>query len=433
VDPEVLSRARVLFFQSPSTDTDRLFELRTSDPVLFAEIHPYVDGSKLSASHPARAARYFALLMAARGAEARVGWKDAAEGRRPSLADLQRISDALPGRLWREMGDTWSRLDPGDLHTAHIGYDEGHRSLIAIVVDALGRDLALVLEGGELGWDELVASLPNPLRTIDRWLLVAVASSVEAQPLADRAWLWIDEQRTPRAHWSDEQDRSTLRRELSIEGLGRPATQVLARAVARHLSVHASSELRVPIEAWCAELGEDPYESGMTASFQPVSSGFDAEELARWSPDEWVRQLRAAPTRGGGRPPLEGAEDSAMPLLWSASLSSRTAAGTGDKVPQPVDPSLASAPREQLDLPRSALTATSDGDSLHAATSLEADARESLERLVISQCHWSASGGISITGAPPAGSVSLERLRRDQTWQDPLSPKAASCCARTAR
>ncbi len=93
-----------------------------------------------------------------------------------------------------------------------------------------------------------------------------------------------------------------------------------------------------------------------------------------------ARGLFAEP--GEGPPPPEGAEDSAMPMLWSASLLSRTAAGTGDKVPRLVDPSLASAPREQLDLPRGALTATSDGYSLHAATRIETDERESLERLL---------------------------------------------------
>jgi len=111
-------------------------------------------------------------------------------------------------------------------------------------------------------------------------------------------------------------------------------------------------------------------------------------EVARVQADARQRIGRILRARGlfsepGEEPPTpEGAEGSAMPLLWSALLLSRTAAGTGDKVPRLVDPSLASAPREPLDLPRGALTATSDGYSLHAATRIEADERESLERLL---------------------------------------------------
>lgn len=287
VDPDVLRRARVLFFQSPTADTDRLFELRTSDPVLFAELHPYVDWPALVASHPARAARCFALLISSHASEAWLGWKDAAEGRRPKLADLKQISEALPGRLWREMRETWRRLEPGDLHTVQVGYDESGRPLISVVIEALGRDLALLLERGEIGWDELVESLPHPLRTLDRWLLVAVASAVEAQPLADRAWHWMDAQR--------------VRHELTIDGLGRFTTKTLARVVAKHLSVRASPEFRGPIEAWREALGEDPNESAMTVEMAPLNSGYEPEELAGWSSEEWVHELRAATPRSGGR------------------------------------------------------------------------------------------------------------------------------------
>jgi len=153
----------------------------------------------------------------------------------------------------------------------------------------------------------------------------------------------------------------------------------------------------------------------MDGAREQVGEALVVFEVARVQVDARSRIERVLRARGlfsepgEEPPPLEGAEDSAMPLLWSASLLSRTAAGTGDKVPRLVDPSLASAPREQLDLPRGALSATSDGYSLHAATRLKADARESLERLVISQCLWSASGEISISGAPPAGSVDMAR------------------------
>jgi len=140
----------------------------------------------------------------------------------------------------------------------------------------------------------------------------------------------------------------------------------------------------------------------------PLVTGRTAAILKRI---ERVLRARGFFSEPGEEPPP--LEDSAMPMLWSASLLSRTAAGTGDKVPRLVDPSLASAPREQVDLPRGALIATSEGYSLHAATSLGAAARESLERLVISQCHWSASGAARW---------------RDRPWH-----RVASCCARTAR
>jgi hypothetical protein len=52
------------------------------------------------------------------------------------------------------------------------------------------------------------------------------------------------------------------------------------------------------------------------------------------------------------------------------------------KVPRLVEPGIASAKREALELPRGALVLSSDGYSLHAATRIEADDRGALERLI---------------------------------------------------
>jgi hypothetical protein len=100
---------------------------------------------------------------------------------------------------------------------------------------------------------------------------------------------------------------------------------------------------------------------------------------------ERVLYARGLLVRDGADPePLEGYEDSALPELWSASLLSQTVAGDTalQKVPRLIDLGSASAKREALELPRGALVATSNGYSLHAATRIEADDRDALERLI---------------------------------------------------
>lgn len=74
-----------------------------------------------------------------------------------------------------------------------------------------------------------------------------------------------------------------------------------------------------------------------------------------------------------------------MPHLWSASLLSQTVTGANieQKVPRLVDPLSGSASRDPLDLPRGALVASSSGYSLHAATRIEANDRDALERLLL--------------------------------------------------
>ncbi len=95
---------------------------------------------------------------------------------------------------------------------------------------------------------------------------------------------------------------------------------------------------------------------------------------------------RSLLAREGADPePLDGYEDAAPTGLWSASLLSQTVVVDNfnsftKKVPRLVDPGGACAKREPLDLPRGALIANSGGDSLHAATRIEADDRAALER-----------------------------------------------------
>jgi hypothetical protein len=95
-----------------------------------------------------------------------------------------------------------------------------------------------------------------------------------------------------------------------------------------------------------------------------------------------ARGLFAA--EGADPEPLEGHEGSPMPHLWSASLLSQTVTGTGagQKVPRLIDPGLTSTRRDAPDLPRGALIASSDGYSLHAATRIDAEARDALQRLL---------------------------------------------------
>jgi hypothetical protein len=95
-----------------------------------------------------------------------------------------------------------------------------------------------------------------------------------------------------------------------------------------------------------------------------------------------ARGLFAA--EGADPEPLEGYEGSPIPHLWSASLLSQTVTGTGagQKVPRLIDLELSSTRRDAPDLPRGALIASSDGYSLHAATRIDAEARDALERLL---------------------------------------------------
>jgi hypothetical protein len=59
-----------------------------------------------------------------------------------------------------------------------------------------------------------------------------------------------------------------------------------------------------------------------------------------------------------------------------------TGTDADQKVSRLNDPELLSTRREALDLPRGALVASSAGYSLHAATHIDAEARDALERLL---------------------------------------------------
>ena len=130
---------------------------------------------------------------------------------------------------------------------------------------------------------------------------------------------------------------------------------------------------------------------GAIPTFHPAPPLTDLD-VARVQADAQARierVLRACGllARDGADPePLEGYEDSALPGLWSASLLSQAVAVSGcselQKVPRLVDPGVASAKCEALELPRGALVASSSGYSLHAATRVDADDRDALERLI---------------------------------------------------
>lgn len=87
---------------------------------------------------------------------------------------------------------------------------------------------------------------------------------------------------------------------------------------------------------------------------------------------------------GADPEPLEEHGGSDLPHLSSASLLSQTVTGANveQKVPRLFDPRSSCASRDPLDLPRGALVASSEGYSLHAATRIEADDRDALERLL---------------------------------------------------
>ncbi|MCA9632821.1 MAG: transposase, partial [Myxococcales bacterium] len=128
---------------------------------------------------------------------------------------------------------------------------------------------------------------------------------------------------------------------------------------------------------------------GAVPTFHPAPPLTDLD-VARVQADAQARIERVLRARGllardGADPELlEGYEDSALPGLWSASLLSQTVAGDNStkKVPRLVEREGASAKREALELPRGALVASANGYSLHAATRIEADDRDALERLI---------------------------------------------------
>ncbi len=128
---------------------------------------------------------------------------------------------------------------------------------------------------------------------------------------------------------------------------------------------------------------------GAVPTFRPAPPLTDLD-VARVQADAKARIERVLCARsllardGMDLEPLDGYEGSALPELWSASLCSQTVAGEHctKKVTRLVEPQGTSAKREALELPRSALVASSNGDSLHAATRIEADDRDALERLI---------------------------------------------------
>ncbi len=128
---------------------------------------------------------------------------------------------------------------------------------------------------------------------------------------------------------------------------------------------------------------------GAVPTFRPATPMSDLD-VARVQADACARIERVLRVRGMLAPdctdaePLEGYDGSALPELWSASLLSQTVAGDSvrQKVPRLVEAEGASAKREALELPRHALVASSNGDSLHAATRIEAHDRDALERLI---------------------------------------------------
>ena len=97
-----------------------------------------------------------------------------------------------------------------------------------------------------------------------------------------------------------------------------------------------------------------------------------------------LRARGLLPEPGDEPAQVKGADESLLPFLQAASAQSRVASGPdmGRSIPRLVDRFTLSSDRDQLELPRGALVASSDGYSLHAATCIEAGRRADLEHLL---------------------------------------------------
>lgn len=186
--PGTIARAERIFWHDPSTDSEELFRLRL-DYLASAEVRdiPY-EWPELMAQHPLRAARLAALLLAKTQTRQ---WEE------PDWLYGFPSVDLIPAPMLEEGSAVFDEFLPA-WSTIELDGAWQWRRAQARIVALLGRCLASAISRGDLRWQDVVARLPDPPRTVDNVLLLYVGSYLnldEAPPEASAAaaeWIQSD-------------------------------------------------------------------------------------------------------------------------------------------------------------------------------------------------------------------------------------------------
>ena len=241
-DPDTLERAHWIFFQDPSHDTDRLFELRQRATARAKDRH--FDWKRLFASHPERAAVLLALEVRKLTAETLTGLPDFRGSEVPTPEVLTSGALSAADRLWREMRDWWTTLQVESITSISTKSDDMPPAPLVDCVAILGRCLGHLVNEGKVHWDGLLGDLPDPLRTIDGWLLLEVGAHLDGRNLSaiEAASNWLTQN-----DWVVD---------LHVGWDGRPSEYRLVRPFVRAVVPHLSNGGFANLERWLLEYQE---------------------------------------------------------------------------------------------------------------------------------------------------------------------------------
>ncbi len=291
-DPDVLTRARMVFWHDPSEDCDEQFELRVGSPWVGPDGFP-VDWSKFMAQSPLRSVRLLveslkrtpqdAITNDNMGGDWMHEWPSGDE-----------IPDAVLGlglehlvglRSW------WAELDVSDERVDELIRHGSGACILVRVADLLARALARSLAIGEIDWDRLLAWMPRspqpprPLRRLDAWLFLQVGALLPegtSSRTADAAAGWFE--------------REEVVAEFLRDARWSAATARVAKKFLDGVASNASTEVASRLRAREGELSE------MRAPTARIRFGFgrpepavSLEDAGEWTPKEWIDKLMEAP------------------------------------------------------------------------------------------------------------------------------------------
>jgi hypothetical protein len=345
-DGSVLDRAKHAFWQDPRDDSDAFFELRLRLPRRTGVPHDHLQWPELMRENPLRAARLLHHVLMSKSPDeveqdlVRSFGDRAYEA--PRWEDVPAPMLHVAGEVWEQLRGWWVGIEIDSVDDLHDG-DRSMRSPLIDVVELLARCLARQLDDEETDWDTIIAQLPEPLRPIDGWLLLRAGKHLteRSRAAADAAAAWLaqeDRFATLQIGWRDRDTDLRLAREF-------------AEALGHSMSERAFSDFETWVldyrDEWTAEderrrfewfneghpkpsrhgllayrvLGVLPWErlsprgrarlAEVRQKFDPVKDTFLApvdgggggtiaqrvpsDVQARWSAEEWIRQLRSAP------------------------------------------------------------------------------------------------------------------------------------------
>ncbi|MFG0320079.1 MAG: hypothetical protein ACF8XB_22595, partial [Planctomycetota bacterium JB042] len=281
-DPDLLDRARLVFWHDPAEDCDAQFEMRLQSPFVGPDSYP-IDWSEFMARMPLRAVRLLAaslkrtsrseLTTPRHEKDWMYQWPDR-DSLPEELLDLGAELLATT-RVW------WAGLNVSDVEAEGMARYASEDVTLVRVVDLLARAAARSISVGELDWAQLAKWAPSPPRMLDAWLFLRIGAALEAgtpEATADGAAAWFA--------------RDPVVTEFLRNAAWAPRTSRVAREFLLGVARRASPEVVEGLRARANELPDVP--ESEARSLPAVEPAVSVEEASNWTPDEWIAAFRRA-------------------------------------------------------------------------------------------------------------------------------------------